>query len=155
MLAYSLSDKDLQDEITTKLRAALNKVFAQAYEEENQWFIVSKNADITENAHLNLHLLNTFLAVKSNNVSDLDMLPNHLAKFRNYFLYKAQGGMTLSQFDLAVRGLRVVDHIPFVITNGQGVVRLGDSKPTLQFNFVDFRGKPMTGIKNVKGSLVS
>lgn len=62
LIAYALDNGDLKDKAANKLKIALNKLISLGYEEDNVWFIISKSANETDNAHLNLHFLNTLLA---------------------------------------------------------------------------------------------
>ena len=71
-------------------------------------------------------------------------------------MQKAQGGLNLHDFDLAVRALRVLNAYPHAQIEGKNTVKIGDTKQIFKVAFVDTLGSPFKGIsKTVKAHLVS
>jgi hypothetical protein len=54
MMAYQVDKNTKKDQIETKLKTAVSKLLAQVFEDENVWFIISKNFNEVSSTELNL-----------------------------------------------------------------------------------------------------
>ena len=127
MLASLLKDKDLQEKVSAKLKAALEKLLSQTYEDENTWFIVTKNANEVDNTEMNLNILSV-LNSSMQSISGVGPKVDQLVKFRNYFFSKAIGALSINDFNHAVRGLNKLNDYPFIHTESSTFINLGDTK---------------------------
>jgi hypothetical protein len=55
-------EKSVSDTVDRLLQGAINKLVEQGYEDNEVWFIVSKNANEEDSAHTNLHFLKVLTA---------------------------------------------------------------------------------------------